>query len=92
MRRILVIGHILADAIGPVKSREAKDGEGNTNSSCVKINALVSLCLRTLTYKLELLHCIVVAHYVLIKLPHCVHLLLLIRLDTRVCKSEITFT
>ena len=83
MRRVLVIGHILAYAIGPIQDRKAKDGERHTNSSCVNKKALENphLTLRPLTYKLELLHCIVVAHYILVKLSHCVHLLLLICLD-----------
>ena len=34
----LVISHIHGEAIAPVESRESKDGEGDPNSSCIKIN------------------------------------------------------
>ena len=56
---------------------------GTPTRAKFKGKALENLHLRTLTYKLKCLHCIVVAHYVLVEIPYRFHLLLLICLDTQ---------
>ena len=89
-----VVSHVHRDAVTPVERREAEHEERHTNPSWATINwnKEFYLYLRevlptrvsdllTLTKKLELLNSGEVAQNIFVKLPHSIHLLLLVHLN-----------